>query len=308
MLASALGEHRPFVANLHGELGDAESWVLTKHALDSILRNEGYKTFISGCLMGFANLFVGISPDDVAVGGHLQAIADLGLTSGNNYWLTNRGSEATDRWAESVGLQVIRYRSDGDDHSEVGEFFDDLLGFVPPELSGPFSVPTVDRPSESALDELPDPDEMRLLDAEETRQLLNTRARKLLNAAGEGDEEEYKQFLDEYDEAIYRAWYVTAAPPRNVLHGYELESEAGRGSFARVFSALSPAGDRVAVKLMHEDIRNKPDLQQGFRRGVRSMRILAERGVEGMVPYIEASEIPAFVSMEWVEGPSLREA
>lgn len=42
--------------------------------------------------------------------------------------------------------------------------------------------------------------------------------------------------------------------------------------------------------------------------GVRSMRILHERRVDGMVSYLDASEIPAFVVMEWVEGPNLGEA
>ncbi len=45
-----------------------------------------------------------------------------------------------------------------------------------------------------------------------------------------------------------------------------------------------------------------------FRRGVQSMRILSDRGVEGMVQYREASEIPALVVMDYVDGPNLATA
>jgi serine/threonine protein kinase len=38
------------------------------------------------------------------------------------------------------------------------------------------------------------------------------------------------------------------------------------------------------------------------------MRILSENNVMGMVAYQEASEIPAFVVMDWVDGPNLKEA
>ena len=38
------------------------------------------------------------------------------------------------------------------------------------------------------------------------------------------------------------------------------------------------------------------------------MRYLRSRGVEGMVSYQEASEIPALVVMDWVDGPTLSEA
>ena len=38
------------------------------------------------------------------------------------------------------------------------------------------------------------------------------------------------------------------------------------------------------------------------------MKILSDRGVQGMVPYRKAFEIPAFVVMDWIEGPDLSEA
>jgi eukaryotic-like serine/threonine-protein kinase len=38
------------------------------------------------------------------------------------------------------------------------------------------------------------------------------------------------------------------------------------------------------------------------------MRILAEHSIKGMVPYYKATEIPAMVVMEYIDGPNLKEA
>ena len=38
------------------------------------------------------------------------------------------------------------------------------------------------------------------------------------------------------------------------------------------------------------------------------MEILGDHNVQGMVPYRKAFEIPAFVVMDWVDGPNLHDA
>ena len=87
-----------------------------------------------------------------------------------------------------------------------------------------------------------------------------------------------------------------------------LDEEVGRGAFGRVFRATAPDGRRVAIKVLLEEVRRNPQLLGSFRRGVRAMRFLRDRRVSGMVMYQEASEIPAFVVMDWVDGPTLAEA
>ena len=97
-------------------------------------------------------------------------------------------------------------------------------------------------------------------------------------------------------------------PPANKLLGFTLIEEIARGAFGRVYRASTPDGKQVAIKVLHEEIRRNPLLLGSFRRGVRSMRFLMSRDVAGMVAYQEASEIPAFVVMDWVDGPTLQEA
>ena len=93
-----------------------------------------------------------------------------------------------------------------------------------------------------------------------------------------------------------------------MILGYQLNTRVKVGSFGDVYDATSPTGERVAVKLLRRDVRREPAMLQTFRRGIRSMRILKSHSVPGMVNFIDASEIPALVVMEWIEGPNLMEA
>jgi len=79
------------------------------------------------------------------------------------------------------------------------------------------------------------------------------------------------------------------------LLGYRLEKFQAKGAFGKVYKSSDPMGETVAIKILLEEERKKRDFLQSFRRGVRSMRILGERNVDGIVKYREAFEIPAFV-------------
>ena len=144
--------------------------------------------------------------------------------------------------------------------------------------------------------------------AEDIRKILNSHASALLSDETTDSYRAYDEFAKSYDQAIYRAWYTSATERNNQLLGFTLQREVARGAFGRVYCATAADGRQVAIKVLLEDVRRDPDLLGSFRRGVRSMRYLRSRGVEGMVSYQEASEIPALVVMDWVDGPTLSEA
>lgn len=306
-LRTLLNGHQPFVGNLHGVFEDSKSWIFTQTDLASLLKDEAYTSFIQTCLSTHAVLFLGLSADDRAVGGHLEHMASLGIETAAHYWLTDRRDPSTDKWAEAAGIRRIIYSSTTG-HSDVQEFFSDLNSYVPedPESASPPVLPTPAAIGE--VDELPGTDELLQWNAEKIRKALNDRALQLLAGDDPKSFEEYEKFCAEYDQAIYRAWYTSTKSGENTLLGYTLDAEIARGSFGRVYSATSPSGGTVAVKVLLEDVRKDPDLLKSFRRGVRSMRILHEKRVKGMVAYLAAFEIPAFVVMERIDGPNLTEA
>ncbi|MBI5918718.1 MAG: protein kinase [Nitrosomonadales bacterium] len=305
-LGQLLKENRPFILNLHGQADDASTWVFTKEELDALRRVPGYSDFIRSCLFSNTILFMGITVDDAAVGGHLEALRTQGIHSGTHFWVTSRTDRSTDEWAEDLGVRVIRYDASNGDHSAVDDMFTDLLAYVPPE-DAPVHVPVVSQSNVAPIDTLPPPAELAKEDANDIREKLNSYVRSLLSR-GNDAELHYAEFQRTYDEAIYRAWYLNTDRRGEKLLQYKLDAPAAKGAFGRVYRATNSAGESVAIKVLLEEIRNNKELLQSFRRGVRSMRILSDRGVPGVVTYRDSSEIPAFVVMDWVDGPSLEEA
>lgn len=304
-LHQVLSEPSHFVGNLHGTVEDVASWVFTKTQIDRLLATEAYKSFIRVALSTHTVIFLGITADDLAVGGHLESLNELSIETPTHFWLTNRSDAHTDSWAEQVGIRVIRYDS-GDDHVGMLEALRDLVVATP--LDEPPAPPVALERGLTTEVDLPSADEMQSWSPDEIRNALNAHATELLADHSKEGSDAYDVFRDAYDPVIYRAWYVNTKQGTNDLLGYTLEREVAKGSFGRVYKATSPEGEEVAIKVLLENIRNDSRMLHSFRRGVRSMRILSSRGVKGMVAYNEASEIPAFVVMEWVDGPNLAQA
>lgn len=180
-----------------------------------------------------------------------------------------------------------------------------MLSYVPPEGD---VFPIVAERSFTATDESLSPEELSKADINTIRIVLNAKAKELINNDTTDNYKAYEQFCAQYDKPIYHAWYMSDKPGGNTLFCYKLEKEVARGAFGRVFRARDSNNCEVAIKVLLEEVRNRPDFMQSFRRGVRSMRILAKHNVMGMVAYKEASEIPAFVVMDWIDGPNLNQA
>lgn len=296
---------KPFIAYLHGLLDEKETWVFTHDELSKLMKVAGYKDFLVTCFASRTVVFVGISADDFATGGHLAKLSEKKIDTGSHFWISDRRDNATDKWAEAAGIQVIRYATPGGSHAELGELLDDLASFMPKEndVDPVFTLASVaDKVKRPAAD-------LMGMDHESARKHLNTYAKAIFeNFPPESVYAEYYNFCKEYEAAIHHAWFVTAAEPNNVLCGYKLVEEIAEGAFGLVYRATKPDGSQVAIKVLHERVRKQPEMLQSFRRGVNSMRILSRHNCQGMVPYLDASEIPAFVVMEFIEGPNLAEA
>ncbi|HEO66250.1 MAG TPA: hypothetical protein ENI73_10345, partial [Spirochaetes bacterium] len=295
----------PFIVNLHGTAEDKASWVFTNDELKKLFRNQSYWKFVQACLIVKTILFIGISADDLAVRSHFEALKNEKIDFGEHYWLTDRTDKETDKWAEGAGVRIIAYHSGEDRHQEMEEFFEEIFRYTPEEQQTcPVTMSArIERPPA-----LPDPDEIINEPEESIRRILNAHAADILEKHSEEAYGRYEEFCNKYDRAIYRAWYVTCDEPSNILLGYKLIEEIAEGAFGRVFKAKAPDGEEVAIKLLKQDIRRKPEMLQSFRRGVRSMGILSKHNVEGMILYRETSEIPTFVVMDLVDGPDLGRA
>jgi hypothetical protein len=283
-----------------------QSWIFTEKQLSDLRATDSYHKFIEAALLTNTVIFSGITVDDIAVGGHLEALADQGINSGPHYWITSRTDRETDTWAERVGIRVVRYQSSGSDHSELLEALKELRTYTPLE-DVPILEPVVATALNVSPSSLPTPSELEKLDSDTIRILLNNHVKDLIRQ-GRIDENTLADFRQKYDGAIYRSWYISENPGKNRFLGYTVQHAVKKGAFGSVYKAIDDEGNECAIKLLLEDIRENRDLTQSFRRGVTSMQILANHNVDGVVSYVDSSEIPAFVVMNWVEGPSLEDA
>ena len=297
----------PFLCNLHGLVDDQSSWIFTTSELNSLKADLGYQNFIKTCLSAKTMVFIGISADDIAVGGFLEDLSNLEIDVGEHYWITHRRDQETIRWAERHGVRLISYQALDGEHGELLEAMDDLVKFI--SVDDPADLePIIPQGLDPTDQALPSQEVLLKFDAESIREALNREATRILDSSSQDRNETYMSFSKTYDEAIYRAWYTGTETGKTKLLGHILDEEVASGSFGKVYRASDPDGNGVAVKILHQDMRRNEDLFLAFRRGVRSMKILGDNGVKGMVPYRKAFEIPAFVVMDWIDGPTLGEA
>jgi eukaryotic-like serine/threonine-protein kinase len=294
-----------YIGNLHGTRADKSSWVMTQESLDTLTGNTAYWTFLSSLFSAKLVIFIGISADDEALTHTLLKLKAQGVILDSHFWITDRTDLATDSWAESVGLQVIRYSSAGN-HIELAE----CVKLLTKEISRDSYV---ENPTFVAIDSKNlttdyTPEELIVLpDTDSIRRYLNLKAVEIIQSNKAEWRDQLAAFIGKYDEAIKRAWYATTKPGKNSFFGYELLDHAGHGAFGYVYKARRTEDDQiVAIKLLREEITHNNDQLMCFRRGIRSMQLLTDvPNLTGVVKYIAASEIPAFVAMEWVEGPTL---
>lgn len=295
----------PFVGNIHGVLENEKSWVFSKDDLDQLFQDSGYLRLIEVLLQTRTFIFTGLTVQDIAVGGVLERLKNKGISFAEHFWITHKATTDTHEWAEEVGLRVIKYSTASGDHAELDEAITELLTFIPVDEVLPPIIPKV---VQGEFQLLPSPEELEKMDPETIRTTLNAAALKILSKGGEESVNEYERFRLNYSEAIWRAWSVNTGPRNNTLFGNRIVRLQGKGAFGKVYEALTPQGERVAVKVLHEFIREESQMIESFRRGVNSMRILADRNVPGMVPYRGAWEIPACAVMEFIDGPDLENA
>jgi serine/threonine protein kinase len=292
----------PFIANLHGIAEDCSSWVFKSNEIKSLMKDEGYKSFIRSCLSTCTIFFIGLSIDDLAVGGHLEILQELKIDTGTHFGVTTRKDLQFDRWAEKIGIRLIHYNAPKNDHKELLEFFEDLTQFLPKESEAP---PVTSENNLGTGGILQSPNELSKLDADSIRRVLNIKAKEILSQNDPKKYSEFEDFCKNYDAPIYRAWYTSCQKENNILLGYILEKDVTTGAFGKVYKARLTNGNEVAIKILKQEIRSQPEWLQCFRRGVHSMRILSAHKLDGMVTYHDASEIPAFVVMDWIDGPNL---
>jgi eukaryotic-like serine/threonine-protein kinase len=303
---NVLKEKRPFIAYPHGHLDTPGQWTFTKAELDARLGDPHYIEWLTILFRAATVVFVGITASDVAIGSPIERITSAGrVPLTGHYWISARDDLSAQEWASGHGVRMVRYENRSGRHDEVLHLLNALA--VPVRLEDPKKeVPIVPKEVLTLKGTFPSPEELAREDEETIRRALNAKAVSILSNADEQlRNSEYQAFINNYARAIHRAWYASTSTGENHFLGYHLAEEVAGGAFGTVFKGYSEEGDEIAVKILKNENFRKQDFHRSFRRGANSLRILTERGIPGVIGYIDAAEIPPSIVMEWSDGHNL---
>ncbi len=299
-----LQENRTFIANMHGQCEKESSWVLTREQLDSVFKNNDYNDFMKTVLLTCKTIFVGISVDDFAVKAHLDKLKNY--DSGASFWITERRDRETLAFCEEYNILPVVY-DPKDNHNELSQLIEELTSHTPEEEI--INAPVLNSRKVGKVRNFKK-EELNNLSGNELRQKLNDRAKSIVRPGTTSSYAAYRDFLNEHKKLIHQAWFVDIDDESdNKLFNYTLHEEIGDGAFGTVYKATNEKSETVAVKLLKFDVMKDDNKLQSFRRGVQSMEILTRNKdkANGMIEFYDYSEIPSYVSMEFIEGCDLKE-
>ena len=287
--------HKTFV-ELHGNIDDPASCVLTRSDLDRLLSTNRYLSYVRSIFSQSAVLFYGVGLDDASVGGHIQYLREIELNGGEFFIICKRNDEAL-RQIRSIPVQPIFIDEFGWD-SGLRIFIDTIINYRPNEIQrGPvfsgsdgFASPLV---SAESLVQLT-PNEIRT-------ELSKVDSNKFMSE-NQFDFAKYAAFCEEYDSPIYLSTRVAPGTSNNNWLSLKVDREIGKGNFGRVYLASAEDGSQRAIKVAHAEVRDNDLMLASFRRGVSSMRILSNDSIPGTVKIVSASELPPSIIMEYVNG------
>lgn len=97
---------------------------------------------------------------------------------------------------------------------------------------------------------------------------------------------------------------ATIGPGTILYERFEVVRALGRGAMASVWLAVDRSGDRVALKVLHPELRRRKNMVQRLEKEAALLRTLAHPGIAAALGFYEDD---AFVSlvMEYVDGLTL---
>ncbi len=300
-----------FVLFPHGEISNPSSWVLTDGERRDTYRDRNLKNVLNALLNGKNLVIVGF---DIRENSFLKLLDDISIgdmIAGNdNYYIGENISPEDMRKFGNYGISCISYSPEPGDknHSDIGKMLKSIYKYIPKDIE----YPTVYEGQIYTSEDIPEP--MRCLDIglDKLRDILNGNIAQILPVDSVPTNAQIKQlqeFYKTYSFQLYNAWYVKVDPSDGQrLHGYLLKKPVGKGAFGNVYEAYDDAGERFAVKILLPEVKDEVRYLSCFRRGIRSMKILKEHNVQGMVKIHSSYEVPACIVMDFVDGYTIRDA
>ncbi len=300
-----------FVFFPHGVISDPSSWVLTEGEKRETYSDKNLKNVLSALLTAKNLVIVGFDIRENSFQSLLDSISIGKMIAGNdNYYIGADISPEDMRKFGDCGISCISYSPSPEDknHSDIEKMLKGICQYIPKDVE----YPTVYEGKIYGPEDIPEA--MKCLDIglDKLRDILNGNIAQILPVDTVPTNEQIKklqEFYKTYSLQLYAAWYVKVdSNDGQRLHGYLLKRPVGKGAFGNVYEAFNDAGERFAVKILLPEVKDEVRYLSCFRRGIRSMKILKEHNVEGMVKIHSSYEVPACIVMDFVDGYTIRDA
>lgn len=291
-----------FIANLHGVFEDPQTWVFTEAKRKALFSDARYNEFVRDTLKYCTVVMLGVSAHDIAIREHLARLKSDGL--GNHaFWISSEIGNDALKLAEDSGIRFISYKNTDGHHGELNNILADLRTFSNPSPTAP---PVVSQVVAAEGIELPPVLDLLTLTPNKQREILNSYASQVLIGDNERSYADFEDFCKTYNRAVHAAGLFELEEGSDKILDYTLCSlEDSEGGFGTIWRAIDGEGNQVAIKVFKHDIRKNQNLLQAFRRGVRSLKILAKHDLPHIIKFKTACEIPPVLVMEWIEGVNL---
>lgn len=279
-----------FIANLHGVFEDPQTWVFTETKRKALFIDHRYQEFVRDVLKYCTVVMVGVSAHDIAIREHLAKLKQDGLGN-HTFWISSEvGNEAL-QLAEENGIRFISYKNTDGNHGELLKFISDLQTFSAPLTEAP---PVATQPPTQNVSLTIQPiTELLTMTPNDQREILNTHASNILINDNEHSYEKFETFCRDYNRVIHAASLFDLEPGSDKILNYTLcNLEDSEGGFGTIWRAVDDDGNQVAIKVFKHEIRKNQNLLKAFRRGVRSLKLLAKHDLPNIIKFKTACEIP----------------
>ena len=193
----ALGDSRPLIADLHGQIDNPRSWIMTREERDALLAQQGYAEFLKSMFNHNLVVFYGIGIGDLTVSGQLGYLHKTGFVTGDYFLIKRKADQDDIHIAKDLPISIIYT---GEDKSwETG--FSDLVS----ELNKGDSIDPAASPVISSLNfkgSIPDPQDILKLEPDQIRSHLASTTKNFYKDEV-FDYDAYSEFCRIYDTAIH---------------------------------------------------------------------------------------------------------
>ena len=298
-----------FVFFPHGYIADPSTWVFTESEKRDTYSDNDFKNIMTTLLNARNLVIMGFNPaehnfmtllDEIAIGDKIAGY--------DNYYIGPNLTSVQCKQLGDYGLSCISYHPENELHPEIEAMLRDMCGYVPKDIE----FPSVYSGKIYSEDDIPSYEKCTQMDINELREILNGNISNIIppdQAPSEVQLKKLQEFYRKYVAQMHIAWLVNenADVGKNV-YGYIIKSRIGRGAFGNVYEAYDKDEKKYALKILLPEVKDKVQYLSCFRRGIRSMNILKNNNVKGMVKIHSSYEVPACIVMDFVEGITLRKA